>query len=333
MKAILMRQTGGPEVLEYTDIEEPRLTGGHEIKVRLRAAGVNPVDTKQRARGPFAAAGLPTVLGCDGSGVVVETGTSVTQFSTGDRVWFCNGGLGGLNGNYAEYTIVDEAHCIATPDNVSDQTTAAAALVLLTAWEALFDQGKLESGQTTLIHAGAGGVGHVAIQLAKSVGARVITTVSSQEKEAFVRELGADEVINYTTTDFVEAVMDLTHGQGADVTLEAVNNEVFQRSINATAHYGSLVTLLDPGSQIAWTEARLRNLRIAFTLMLTPMLRNLADARAHQTEILKQCAAMMAEGRLKIHLSGQWPLAQAAEAHKAIAEGHVTGKLVLNCGS
>ena len=329
MKAVLMSQAGGPEVLSLQQIDTPEIQSSNQLKIKLKAAGVNPVDTKLRSRGVFLPDGLPAVLGCDGAGTVVQVGSGVSRFTLGDEVWFCSGGLGGTLGNYAEMTLVDEAACCKKPAGLSFVEAAAAPLVLITAWEALFDRARLGHGQSVLIHAGAGGVGHVAIQLAKSVGAHVMTTVSSEEKVRFVKALGADEAILYPQVDFVEKVLELTHGRGADVVFDTVGPEVFRQSIPAVAHYGELVTILDPGSDMDWKEARNRNLRIGFTLMLTPMLRELSEARAHHGEILRRCAELVDAGKLRIEVAQTLPLEQAAEAHRLIETGHTQGKLVL----
>jgi NADPH:quinone reductase len=329
MKALLMTEAGGPEVLSLGEIEAPEIDTSTQLKVALKAAGVNPIDTKLRSRGVLLPDGLPAVLGCDGAGVVSECGSDVQGFKPGDEVWFCSGGLGGPLGNYAESTLVEAAACCLKPPSLSFEQAAAGPLVLITAWEALFDRARLGEGQTVLIHAGAGGVGHVAIQLAKSVGARVLTTVSSEEKAAFVKALGADEAILYTQVDFVEAVNELTGGRGADVVFDTVGPAVIEQSIPAVAHYGDLVTILEPGSDMDWKEARTRNLRIAFTLMLTPMLRDLPEARAHQGEILRRCAELVAAGKLRIEVAQSLPLAEAAEAHRLIETGHTQGKIVL----
>lgn len=327
MKAILMMRAGAPDVLELADIPEPALTDPGQIKVRLHAAGVNPIDTKLRKRGVFFPDALPAVLGCDGAGEVVETGAEVTRFKTGDRVWFCHGGLGADQGNYAEYTVLDQRWAAAIPSSLTYEQAAAAPLVLITAWGALYDRARLTAGQTVLIHAGAGGVGHVAIQLAKQRGARVLTTVGSTEKAALARQWGADETIDYHT-DFVEAVNDLTEGQGADVVLDTVGPEVFMRSLDCTAHFGDIVTLLDLPEQPV-KGARMRNLRIGFELMLTPQLRGLEKARLHQVHMLETCGQWMADGTLKVHVSHTLPLEQAAQAHDLIETGHMTGKTVL----
>lgn len=328
MKAVVMSEPGGPEVLALQEALEPAIQSATQIKVRIRAAGVNPIDTKLRARGHFSDPGKAAILGCDGAGEVIEIGPGVSRFTPDDRVWFCHGGLGHEAGNYAEYQVLDEQLARTMPTSLDYAEAAAGPLALITAWEALFDRGRLEAGQTVLIHAGAGGVGHIAIQLAKAKGARVITTVSSPAKAAFVRSLGADETILYPEADFVAATLDLTQGQGADLVLDSVGPEVFAKSIDCTAHYGHLVTLLDPGS-LSLKEARNRNLSLAFTLMLTPMLRDLPKARAHQGLLLDECKALIDQGKLRIHVSAQLPLAEAQEAHRLIESGHTQGKIVL----
>ncbi|BBL75870.1 zinc-dependent alcohol dehydrogenase family protein [Methylomagnum ishizawai] len=328
MKAIVMTAVGGPEVLVPRDIPEPAIATPTQIKVRLHAAGVNPVDTKLRRGGLFYPDALPAVLGCDGAGVVVETGAGATRFKVGDRVWFCHGGLGGEPGNYAEYTVLEERWAAAMPPALDFVQAAAGPLVLITAWGMLYDRGRLQAGQTVLIHAGAGGVGHVALQLAKLQGARALTTVGSAESAAFAKKYGADEVIDYREQDFVAETNRLTGGAGADLVVDTVGPEVFRRSVDCTAHFGDLVTLLDPGG-FSFKEARLRNLRIGFELMLTPMLRDLPAARAHQVEILERCANLIDQGRLWPHVGQTLPLEQAAAAHAQLETGHTAGKVVL----
>jgi len=204
--------------------------------------------------------------------------------------------------------------------------------VLITAREALFDRARLQGGQTVLVHAGAGGVGHVAIQLARSIGARVATTVSGPDKAAFVRRLGAEHVINYREQSFVDAILEWTDGSGVDVVLDTVGGNTFRDSLAAARVYGHVVTLLDPGADTGWKTARDRNLSVSFTLMLTPMLRELPAARRHQGEILQQCTRLVDAGRLSVHITDTLPLAQAAAAHERIEAGHVQGKIVLVTG-
>jgi len=323
-----MTDVGGPEVLATVDMPTP-VPGDHEVRVRLHAAGVNPIDTKLRSRGMFFDNALPAVPGCDGAGTVETVGKRVTSLQPGDEVWLCHGGLGREQGNYAEFIVANERIARKKPVSLSFEQAAAAPLILITAWEALFDRAGLKAGQTVLIHGGAGGVGHVAIQLARNAGASVCTTVGSEENARFALSLGADHVIDYRHADFVEAVLEWTQGRGVDVALDIMAGRIFQDTLRAMAHYGSLITLLDPGPDILWTEARKRNVRIGFELMLTPMLEDLPEARAHQGAILDHCAALADAGKLTIEVSQSLPLEQAASAHEQIETGHTHGKLVL----
>jgi NADPH2:quinone reductase len=317
------------EVLQLADIPEPQIESSTGIKVQLKAAGINPIDTKLRSRGVFYPDALPAILGCDGAGIVTDIGDQVSRFQPGDAVWFCHGGLGGADGNYAEFTVLDECEAEAKPVTLDFEEAAALPLVLITAWEALFDRAGLAAGQTTLVHAGAGGVGHVAIQLAKSAGAQVATTVSSPEKADLASQLGADRTILYKDEDPVASVMEWTEGRGVDVVLDTVGGSTFQNSLELACVYGQVVTLLDPGNSVDWGTARNKNLGIHFTLMLTPMLQDLPVARRHQGEILNQCAALITKGKLKPVISSTLPLEDAARAHRLIEDGHGLGKTVL----
>lgn len=329
MKAIVMTAVGDPDVLRFQDISEPQITKPNEIKVKLYAAGVNPVDTKVRRNGLFYNESLPAVLGCDGAGIVIETGSSASKFKLGDKVWFCHGGLGREQGNYAEYSVLDERWVSLMPHSLSFAEAASLPLVLITAWGGLYDRGGLQNGQSVLIQAGAGGVGHVAIQLAKLKGAKVITTVSNQEKADFAQTMGADKVIIYPQVDVVNETLKQTSGNGVDLVFDTVGPAVFEESIAATAHFGRIITLLGL-SEIDLNEARIRNLLIGFELMLTPMLRDLHEARDKHVQILQQCAAWIDNGLLKPHLGHQFLLAETQAAHRLIEEGHVTGKISLN---
>ncbi len=330
MRAVQMTEPGSPDVLQLVEIAEPEVRTSTQVKIRMMAAGVNPIDTKVRANAPFYPHDLPAVLGCDGAGVVMEVGSNVTRFKLGDAVWFCHGGLGREQGTYAQFTVVEEAYLQHKPKKLSFAEAAAAPLVLITAWEAIIERGRLQAGQTVLIHGGAGGVGHVAIQLAQSGGARVCVTVGDEEQAMLAQDMGAEEFIFYRQRDFVEAVLAWTNNKGVDIALDTVGPDNFRRTIPAVAYAGSLITLLDPGSDMDWTEARNQNLNIGFELMLTPMLRdNLPTARAHHVEILRRCAGWVDTGKLKIHVSRKFPLEKAADAHRLIEQGHTRGKIVL----
>lgn len=329
MKAVVMTTAGSPEVLQIQDLPLPTMQQPTDLLIRLKAAGVNPVDTKIRQRGAYLNSSEPTVLGLDGAGVVEAVGPAVRRFSPGDEVYFCHGGVGGPTGCYADYIVVNEQFVAEKPSNLDFATAAAAPLVLITAWEALYDRARIQAGQRTLIQAGAGGVGHVAIQLAKLRGAEVCTTISSEEKAHFVGVLGADHCIYYPRMNFVDGVMGWTGGQGVDITFDTVGEPVLSTSFAATRIYGDVVTLHAPTADTDWKTARSRNLRLSYELMLTPLLQNLPDAHHHQAKILSQCARLIATGQLKIYLNQTFPLAQAAAAHRLVEAGHGIGKVVL----
>ena len=332
MRAILLEQPGDPDQLRLHQVADPASATGTQLRVRLHAAGINPLDTKLRARGTYYPEQMPAILGCDGAGVIESVGPNVTGFQVGDRVMFCNGGIGGHGadqGNYAEYTLVDATQVARIPDNIDFAHAAAAPLACITAWESLFDRVQLKSTDTVLIHAGAGGVGHIAIQLARNTGARVVTTIGDESRRAFVESLGADLVINYRAQDFVQEVLSWTDSKGVDVCFDTVGGKTLEQSFAATKVYGDIVTLLQPDADTEWKIARIRNVRITQELMLTPMVLGLPDARRHQGEILRRCAALMATDSLKIEVAKIYPLEQAAEGHRRIEAGGMRGKLVL----
>ena len=323
-----MTKVGSPEVLEYQEIETPEIKSASELLIRIQAASVNPIDTKLR-QGFYPMDKLPAVLGCDGSGIVEAAGPGVSKFKVGDEVYFFHGGIGPMQGNYAEFSTIEERFLAHKPEILSFIEAAAAPLALITAWESLYDRAQIKTGQNVFINAGAGGVGHLAIQLAKIAGARVCSTASSKEKADFVRSLGADRVINYREEDFVEAIMNWTDGKGADVVMDNVGGEWIEKSFPAVAHYGHFVTLLQPDKETDWTVARQRNIGIHLEIMLSPLLFDLRDAQKHQTSILEECAKHFDNERLKIHISKSMPLEEAAIAHAAIETGTTTGKIVL----
>jgi NADPH2:quinone reductase len=329
MKAVVMEGLGGPEVLRVRDIPIPELKTASDVLVRLKAAGVNPVDAKLRSRGNYFPELAPAVPGCDGAGVVVKRGPGVKRFVEGDEIYFCSGGVGGPAGNYAEYAVVDERHAARKPKLLSFAEAAAAPLVLLTAWESLHDRGRIGKGMRVLIHAGAGGVGHVAVQLARLAGAEVCTTVGSEEKANLAASLGADRAILYKKEDFARSALSWSGGRGVDLAFDTVGGAVFQATFPAVRVYGDLVTILTPQRDTDWTVARTRNLRISLEIMLTPMIMGLEDARSHQTEILKRCADLIDGGRLKVLLTKTFPLEEAEEAHRLIETGSTTGKMAL----
>ncbi|HLY95575.1 MAG TPA: zinc-binding dehydrogenase, partial [Sideroxyarcus sp.] len=254
MKAILATAPGSAEVLQLRDIPKPALPTPHHLRVKLAAAGVNPVDTKLRAKPAYFPDKLPAILGCDGAGVVEEIGGAVTRFKVGDQVFFCNGGIGDEPGSYAEYTTLHEDYCAKKPAGISLQDSAALPLVFITSWEALIERAYLQAGQTVLIHAAAGGVGQVAVQLARDLGARIAVTVSDDRKAAIARNLGAEKIINYKAQDFVQETLSWTDGKGADVVFDTVGGETFLRSLNAARVGGKVASLLSTPLSLADTQ-------------------------------------------------------------------------------
>jgi len=330
MRAILMDQPGEAGMLRLAEVPLPELPSPAHLRVRLKAAGVNPVDTKLRKNGTYFPERLPTILGCDGAGVVESTGAAVTRFKPGDEVYFCHGGIGGDPGNYAEYAVIHEDFAAPKPRNLTFAQAAAVPLVLITAWESLFERAALQSGQTVLIHAAAGGVGHLAVQLAKHAGARIAATVGSDEKARLVHRLGAELTIAYSREDFVEATLNWTSGQGVDAVFDTVGGTTFCHSFATAKVYGKIVTLLQSDCTAADIKlARARNQSIHYELMLTPMLLGLHEECVRQRKILEAGAKMIEQGQLEILVSQILPLEQAAEAHRLIEAGHTTGKMVL----
>ena len=327
MKAMLMTAIGGPEVLQPAEVETPQ-PGAGEIRVRLKAAGVNPVDTKLRSRGTYYPDNMPAIIGCDGAGVVDAVGEGVSRFKTGDEVYFCYGGIGGHPGNYAQYAVLHEEYAAAKPASLSFAEAAAAPLVLITAWESLHDRAGIQAGHKVLVHAGAGGVGHVAIQLARAAGAEVCATVGDAAKADFVRGLGAEPIL-YKEGPFTRSVLEWSGGEGVDIAFDTVGGPTFAATFPAVRIYGDLVSLLQPAGDVDWKVARNRNLRTSLELMLIPMHQGMHDALIHQREILDRCAKLFDEGKLKIHLNKVLPLEEAPEAHRLIEAGGMVGKLAL----
>lgn len=330
MRAIQISEHGSADVLKQVELEEPEITKPTEVKVELKAAGVNPIDTKLRSGFyPETISPVPAVLGCDGAGIISACGAEVKQFKKGDEVYFFHGGIKGIQGNYAEAIVLDERFVSKKAVSQSFTEAAASPLVLLTAWEALFERANLQQGQTVFINAGAGGVGHVAIQLAKYKGAKVCTTISNKEKANFVKSLGADLILNYKEDNIEQAILDWTGGKGVDVAIDNIGGIEMQKLFPIIKHYGDLVTLLIADKEIDWSLARLKNLRLSFEVMLSPLLFDLNDCQNHQTEILGQCATLIDQNKLRIHINEVLPFNHAEKAHEIIEQGHTTGKIVL----
>ncbi|WP_405670067.1 NADP-dependent oxidoreductase [Streptomyces sp. NBC_01530] len=307
MRAISQDTLGGPEVLKVVELERPE-PRTNEVLVRVRAAGVNPTDWKHRATGGFLGE-PPFVLGWDVSGVVEAVGIGVVRFQPGDEVFGMLSYPYG-HGSHAEYVTAPARWFAPKPASLDHTQAGALPLVSLTAWQALTEYADLQPGQRVLIHAAAGGVGHVAVQIAKARGAYVIGTASAG-KHGFLRDIGVDEAIDYQETDFTKAVKDV------DVVLDTIGGETSTRSLRVLRPGGVVVSILPVGSADFHEEAERLGVR---------SLRMLVDA-SHSG--LKAIAELVEAGKLRPAIAGTFPLADAAEAHALGDTGRTTGKLVL----
>ncbi len=329
MKAVYFDKGGSADVLQWGDFPLPGECGKNQVLVRIQAIGINPIDCKIRAAPERFPVTFPVIPGCDGAGTVATAGSQVRNFKPGDEVYFSQPGFNNRQGTYAEYALVDAGLLALKPHALSFEQAAAAPLVFITAWEALHDRARISSGQTVLIHAGAGGVGHAAIQLAKLAGAQVITTVSSEEKAKLAKRLGADLIIHYHTQDVIAEVLRWTDGNGVDIAFDTVGPDVLQSCFHCVKPYGDVVTILQSAPDTDWSEARKRNVRFSLELMLTPVLLELDNAKQHQGEILRHCAALFNEHKITVEIARTFALQDAATAQRFLEQDHPAGKLVM----
>jgi NADPH:quinone reductase-like Zn-dependent oxidoreductase len=306
-----MRETGGPEVLELQDVERPEPVQT-EVLVRVAAAGINPVDYKTRRYGgnPKAVGEPPLILGWDLAGVVEETSRSLTRFAVGDRV-FGMPFFPRLARAYAEYVTSPSRQLARTPGGLTDEQAAGLPLAGLTAWQSLVDVADVGEGDRVLIHAAAGGVGHLAVQIAKSRGAYVIGTARAPNHD-FLRELGVDEPIDYTTTPWEQTVSDV------DVVLDLIGSEDYGVRALETLGEGGLLIVVPGGVREAVATAAEELSKRTSGIQVEP------DYCA-----LESLAALVDEGKLTVTVDETFPLAQASEAHQRLEEGGARGKIVL----
>lgn len=331
-RAMVMREPGAVEVLEERALSLDWPAGDNDVLVRLRAAGVNPADVFFRQLGPYVGDGRGCVLGHDGAGVVEAVGSGVTTLRVGDEVCFCHGGIGAVPGTYARHAVVPEGVLAGKPANLDFVQAAALPLVFITAWEALAERAQVRPGDFVLVHAGAGGTGHIAIQVARLLGGRVATTVSTEEKAALVRELGAERPILYKVEDIVGACRNWTDGRGVDVALDNVGAEVMQRTFTAMAIYGRVVTLMGTPADTEALDAYNSNLSIHNVMMLTPMWREMHARVLAQADIVRRGIGLLSDGEIKVHVARTFDLSEVADAHRLMEAGGGSGKLVLTIG-
>lgn len=324
MKAMTIPETGDPSVLTLAELPDPT-PGETDILIEVHAAGLNPVDTKLRSGRFRAPVTFPMVPGFDVSGVVRAIGAQVTKFRPGDAVYASPPLF--KPGAHAEYVVVDERVAARKPSCRSHAEAAAVPLALLTAWELLYDMADLREGQAVLIHAAAGGVGHLAVQLAKARGCAVLGTGSSDDSFALMKELGVDHAVNYKTEDVSERVMEITGGKGCDAVFDLVGADVFKSSIDLVATRGSLGTIVGIPADADLNPLFLKSASLHAEFMGATALGG--GVPVHHGGVLKEAAAMIEAGTLLPHVAKTFALEDLAEAHTLQETGGVTGKLVI----
>ena len=305
MKAVVINEYGDESVLHYTDVERPE-PKADEVLVKVHAAAVNPADWKIRdGMGESFGFKLPLILGGDIAGTIEEMGDGVENFKPGDAVYGIT--LASLSGGYAEYAVAKADAIALKPESINFEEAAAIPIGALTAWQAMFDLANLSSGQRILITGASGGVGSMAVQLAKAKGAIVIGTASGKN-EQFVRDLGADEFVDYTAQPFEEVVKDV------DVVFDTVGGDTFERAIQTVKKGGFLVTSVEPQAEEKAKEFGIQ----AAWLFCQPSAKQLIEINQ-----------LIDEGKLKIHIETVLPLTEVKKAHQLSQSGRTRGKIVL----
>lgn len=312
MKAMIIEEFGGIDKIKLADVPTPE-PQAHEILIKIAYAGVNPVDWKIREgmlQGMLPHS-FPIILGWDVAGTVESVGNEVSTYQVGERVYGYCRKPEVQHGCYAEYIVVDENAIAPIPQNVNFAQAAGIPLVGLTAWQSLFDFADLQAGQTVLIHAGAGGIGSLAIQFAKHKGAVVYTTASAKNHD-YVKSLGADHIIDYNTSDFVEVIA----AQGKiDVVYDTIGGETQEKSFALLKEGGALVSIVDGPSE---ELAEKHKVKAGFVFVCP------------NTQQLREISQLLADGTVQIPAITEMKLEEAAEALRINREGHVRGKIVLN---
>ena len=310
MKAAVLTRFGGPDAFELREVPVPEV-GPRQVRVRVHATAVNPLDYQIR-RGDYTDyVPLPAIIGHDISGVVEELGSDVREFAVGDEVYYTPKIFGDA-GSYAEQHVADVELVGRKPRNLTHLEAASLTLVGGTVWEAFVQRAELKVGETILIHGGAGGVGTIAVQVAKAIGARVITTARARDHD-FVRSLGADEAIDFTTEDYVEAVARLTGGEGVNVVFDTIGGDTLTRSPLTLAAFGRVVSLVDIAQPQNLVDAWGKN--AAYHFVFTRQNRGKLDALTSVVE----------RGLVKPVIGATLPLARMAEAHELLENGAARG--------
>lgn len=329
MKAAYLEKTGGPEVIQFGDLPRPTPKAG-EVLVRVGAVAVNPIDTYIRSGAVSMPLPRPFIPGCDLAGTIESIGPETKRFQPGDRVWGSNQGLLGRQGTFAEFACVDEDWLYPTPIGISDTDAAAVALVGITAHLGLFRCAHLQPGETVFVNGGTGGVGSMVVQMAKAVGAAVITTVGSAEKAAVCRQWGADRVLNYKTDDVPAGVRDFTQGKGVNVWYETQREPDFLRTLDLLARRGRMIVMAGRQAQPIFPVGAFytRDLSLYGFAMFNA-------APEEQRLCAEDINRWLGDGKLHALVGRPFPLSEAAAAHRLQEEntlskaGTLQGKIVL----
>jgi putative PIG3 family NAD(P)H quinone oxidoreductase len=323
MTAVLIREPGGPEVLEPDQVARPA-PGEGQVLIRVEAAGVNRPDVLQRQGLYPAPPGASNIPGLEVAGEVVAAGAGASRFRPGNRVCALTSG-----GGYAEYAVADEGSCLPVPAGLDIATAACIPETFFTVWHNVFQRGGLKSGEAFLVHGGSSGIGATAIQLARAFGARVFATAGSAEKCAFCMELGAEVAINYRERDFVEEVKAATGGRGADLILDMVGGSYIQRNITCAAEDGRIVQIAfleGPKASLNLMPVMLKRLTLTGST-LRP--RSVGFKAALAREVEEKALPLIASGAIRIVIDSEFPLHEAAEAHRRMETSAHMGKIVL----
>lgn len=330
MKVQLIRENGEPGVLVAGEWKRPEPSPGH-VLVKIAASSVNTADLMARSLGPVVdfIPTPPAVLGMDFSGTIEAVGEGVTSFAVGDEVYGCAGGVAHHQGALAEYISADDRLIAKKPASLTMIEAAALPLVSITAFEALFDRMNLRSGDTVLVHGGAGGVGHIAIQLARNVGATVFATDTGSDRLAAVEALGATP-IDYVAESVDDYVERLTGGRGFDVVFDTVGTTNIPTALTAAKLNGQVATTVSIG-EVDLTQAHLRGLTLHVIYMLIPLIHGHGNER--HGEILAEIATLADAGKLKPIIDTVHPLAEASRAHARLESKKAIGKVVVEISS
>jgi NADPH2:quinone reductase len=320
MKAIQVRKVGGPEALELVELPVPE-PKPNEALIEIKAIGVNFIDVYFR-EGRYPAQ-VPFTVGQEAAGVVKTVGDAVTTVKPGDRVAYT-----GLQGSYAEFAVVDASRLVVIPDSLDFESAAAAMLQGMTAHYLCHDTYPLRAGETALIHAAAGGVGLLLVQMAKNIGARVIGTAGSEEKAALAREAGADEVILYSTHDFEAETKRLTEGRGVHVVYDGVGKSTFDKDLDVLRPRGYLV-LFGGASGVVPPFDPIILSRKGSLFLTRPTLVHYIATRDELVQRADAVLSMIASGKLKLRVSHKYPLGEAEQAHRDLEARRTTGKVLL----